>query len=180
MRYDLADYITWIQAICDSMASRCPAGMEPADLMGYAVIGFYDAAGKYDPSRGNAFKTYAEIRIRGAIGDGIRKWCHIGRDRKTVPILSMEGEYSTDIAQAMEKASKEDSSEREELLDDLRQRVGIYDLLKRLPYPGRMVLTARIKHRWTKKELAEFFDLNRDHVARIERKSLVLLQHIMT
>src|SRR5690606_31276416 len=36
------------------------------------VIGLMDAIEKFDPSRDNKFKTYAEFRIRGAILDELR------------------------------------------------------------------------------------------------------------
>jgi RNA polymerase sigma factor for flagellar operon FliA len=40
--------------------------------MSSGVIGLMDAIEKYDPSRDNKFKTYAEFRIRGAILDELR------------------------------------------------------------------------------------------------------------
>ena len=36
------------------------------------VIGLIDAIAKYDPTRDNTFKTYAEFRIRGAMLDAVR------------------------------------------------------------------------------------------------------------
>ena len=42
------------------------------DLISAGVIGLMDAIEKYDPSRDNKFKTYAEFRIRGAILDELR------------------------------------------------------------------------------------------------------------
>jgi RNA polymerase sigma factor for flagellar operon FliA len=42
------------------------------DLMNAGVIGLIDAIEKYDPSRDNTFKTYAEFRIRGAMLDELR------------------------------------------------------------------------------------------------------------
>ena len=40
--------------------------------MNAGVIGLIDAIEKYDPSRDNTFKTYAEFRIRGAMLDELR------------------------------------------------------------------------------------------------------------
>src|SRR5207237_6989770 len=37
------------------------------------VLGLMDAIAKYDPTRANTFKTYAEFRIRGAMLDDLRE-----------------------------------------------------------------------------------------------------------
>jgi len=42
------------------------------DLVNSGIIGLIDAVEKYDLKRGIKFKTYAEIRIRGAILDSLR------------------------------------------------------------------------------------------------------------
>src|SRR5687767_1291652 len=40
--------------------------------MNAGVIGLMDAIEKFDPTRDNTFKTYAEFRIRGAMLDELR------------------------------------------------------------------------------------------------------------
>ena len=42
------------------------------DLIQEGMIGLFDAIGKYDPSRGASFKTYASIEIRGNVFNAIR------------------------------------------------------------------------------------------------------------
>ena len=61
-----------IKYIAQKIAARLPANIELDDLMSSGVIGLMDAIDKYDPSRDNKFKTYAEFRIRGAILDELR------------------------------------------------------------------------------------------------------------
>ncbi len=51
---------------------RLPSNIELDDLISSGVIGLMDAIEKYDPTRDNKFKTYAEFRIRGAILDELR------------------------------------------------------------------------------------------------------------
>jgi RNA polymerase sigma factor for flagellar operon FliA len=53
--------------------ARVPSSVELNDLMSYGVMGLMDAVDKFDESRGVKFKTYAELRIRGAILDGLRE-----------------------------------------------------------------------------------------------------------
>ena len=65
-------YLPMIQCIARRISSRLPANIQYSDLISSAVIGLMDAIQKYDPSRNNKFKTYAEFRVRGAILDALR------------------------------------------------------------------------------------------------------------
>jgi len=66
------EYAPLIKYIAQKIAARLPANIELDDLMSSGVIGLMDAIEKYDSSRDNKFKTYAEFRIRGAILDELR------------------------------------------------------------------------------------------------------------
>lgn len=66
------EYAPLIKYIAQKIASRLPANIELDDLISCGVIGLMDAIEKFDPSRDNKFKTYAEFRIRGAILDELR------------------------------------------------------------------------------------------------------------
>jgi RNA polymerase sigma factor for flagellar operon FliA len=66
------EYAPLIKYIAQKIASRLPANIELDDLISSGVIGLIDAMDKYDSSRDNKFKTYAEFRIRGAILDELR------------------------------------------------------------------------------------------------------------
>ena len=65
-------YLPMIQCIARRISSRLPANIQYSDLISSAVIGLMDAIQKYDPTRNNKFKTYAEFRVRGAILDALR------------------------------------------------------------------------------------------------------------
>ena len=66
------EYAPLIKYIAQKIAARLPANIELDDLMSSGVIGLMDAIEKYDATRDNKFKTYAEFRIRGAILDELR------------------------------------------------------------------------------------------------------------
>lgn len=66
------EYAPLIKYIAQKIAARLPANIELDDLISSGVIGLMDAMDKYDSSRDNKFKTYAEFRIRGAILDELR------------------------------------------------------------------------------------------------------------
>ncbi len=68
----ILEYAPLIKFIAQKIAVRLPANIELDDLISSGVIGLMDAIEKYDPTRDNKFKTYAEFRIRGAILDELR------------------------------------------------------------------------------------------------------------
>lgn len=68
----IMEYAPLIKFIAQKIAARLPSNIELDDLISSGVIGLMDAIEKYDPSRDNKFKTYAEFRIRGAILDELR------------------------------------------------------------------------------------------------------------
>lgn len=68
----IQEYAPLIRYIAQKIAVRLPSNIELDDLISAGVIGLMDAIDKYDPSRDNKFKTYAEFRIRGAILDELR------------------------------------------------------------------------------------------------------------
>ncbi len=68
----IMEYAPLIKFIAQKIAMRLPSNIELDDLISSGVIGLMDALEKYDPTRDNKFKTYAEFRIRGAILDELR------------------------------------------------------------------------------------------------------------
>ncbi|MBP6217444.1 MAG: FliA/WhiG family RNA polymerase sigma factor [Oligoflexales bacterium] len=68
----IMDYAPLIRFVAQRISVRLPSNIDIDDLISAGVIGLMDAIEKYDPSRDNKFKTYAEFRIRGAILDELR------------------------------------------------------------------------------------------------------------
>lgn len=68
----IIEYAPLVKFIAQKIASRLPANIELDDLISCGVIGLMDAISKFDSTRDNKFKTYAEFRIRGAILDELR------------------------------------------------------------------------------------------------------------
>ena len=68
----IVEYAPLIKYIAHKIASRLPSNIELDDLISCGVIGLMDAMKKFDSSRDNKFKTYAEFRIKGAMYDELR------------------------------------------------------------------------------------------------------------
>jgi len=68
----ILEHIAQIKYIAQRISTKLPAHVELNDLVGTGVLGLLDAIEKFDPNRGVKFKTYAELRIKGAILDSLR------------------------------------------------------------------------------------------------------------
>ena len=68
----IKEYSSLIKFVAQKIAVRLPPNIELDDLISAGSIGLMDAIDKWDPTRDNKFKTYAEFRIRGAILDELR------------------------------------------------------------------------------------------------------------
>jgi len=108
----IVQYLPMIRFIARKISSRLPAHIDHEDLISSGVIGLMDAIKKYDATRNNKFKTYAEFRVHGAILDALRSQDWIPRSirDKTKKInkvtRELEQKYaktpkSTEIAKAL-------------------------------------------------------------------------------
>lgn len=59
--------------LCRHIAGKVRTHLDYEDTLSLSYIGLMDAVEKFQPSKGILFKTYAYLRIRGEIYDGIRK-----------------------------------------------------------------------------------------------------------
>ncbi|KKE78392.1 FliA/WhiG family RNA polymerase sigma factor [Oceanobacillus caeni] len=57
----------------ERMCIHLPKSINKEDIKSLGFIGLYDALKKFEPNRDLKFDTYASIRIRGSIIDGLRK-----------------------------------------------------------------------------------------------------------
>src|SRR5699024_3161061 len=96
----------------ERIASHIPDSFEKNDLRSLGLMGLYDALTKFEASRNLQFSTYASIRVRGSITDGLRKedWLPRRLRKQTKQIDST----ITRLEQALKRTPK--SSEIAEVL----------------------------------------------------------------
>ena len=82
-------YAPLVKRIAHHLILRMPSSVQIDDLLQSGMIGLIEAARKYDGSKGASFETYAGIRIRGSILDGVRKgdWSPRSVHRKSRMVL---------------------------------------------------------------------------------------------
>jgi RNA polymerase sigma factor for flagellar operon FliA len=85
-----------IKHIAHRVATRLPANVEIRDLINAGVLGLLDAIEKFEPERNVKFKTYAEVRIRGAILDSLRNldWAPRSLRKKSKDLERVYGDLS--------------------------------------------------------------------------------------
>ncbi|MEN2998124.1 MAG: FliA/WhiG family RNA polymerase sigma factor [Brevinematia bacterium] len=76
------------------------------DLVGWGIDGLIDAIERFDPDRGVKFKTYAIIRIRGAIYDKLREMDWIPRS-----VRQIEREYQKALSELQYELGEKPSEE---------------------------------------------------------------------
>ncbi len=93
----ITENATLVKIIAHQLAIHLPPHIEINDLVSSGTIGLIEAVDKFDPSRGVKFKTYATIRIRGAIMDELRNMDWMSRSMR---------EKSNQLAKAYDAVEK--------------------------------------------------------------------------
>jgi RNA polymerase sigma factor for flagellar operon FliA len=66
------NHLSQIRHIAQGLSAKLPLHVDFDDLLGAGAVGLMDALEKFDASRDVKFRTYAELRIRGAMLDSLR------------------------------------------------------------------------------------------------------------
>ncbi len=68
----IVDHVALVRTIAGRLARRLPSSVDVDELVSVGTVGLIDAIDRFDPERGVPFKSYAEIRVRGAMVDHLR------------------------------------------------------------------------------------------------------------
>lgn len=69
----IEEYIPLVKIVAGRLYNYYGSKIEYDDLLGFGVLGLIDSIDRFDISKNVKFATYAQIRIRGAVIDNIRK-----------------------------------------------------------------------------------------------------------
>jgi RNA polymerase sigma factor FliA len=123
----IIQYAPWVKFMALRMATKLPSHVQPEDLISAGIIGLIDALDKFNPEREVQFKTYAQIRIQGAMKDELRALDWASRSMRQ-KVKRLEHAYATLEQEFGRPASSEevanslgiDMDEFEEMLDDVK------------------------------------------------------------
>ncbi len=95
----IKQYAPLVKYVAGKVAMGKPVNVEYDDLVGFGVFGLIDAIEKFDPEKNVKFKTYAVMRIRGAIYDELRTLDWVPRSVRQIAreiehaIQAIEGQF---------------------------------------------------------------------------------------
>jgi RNA polymerase sigma factor for flagellar operon FliA len=123
----IIQYAPWVKFIALRMATKLPAHVQAEDLISAGIIGLIDALDKFNPEREVQFKTYAQIRIQGAMKDELRALDWASRSMRQ-KVKRLEQAYATLEQEFGRPASSEEVAnslglnrdEFEEMLDEVK------------------------------------------------------------
>lgn len=107
----ITSHLPKVKYIADRIAAKLPPSVERDDLYGAGVVGLIDAVERFDPSRGIAFTTFAEMRVRGAILDNLRAldWASRSTRRRAREVQAVYAQIEQENARP---ATEEEVAER--------------------------------------------------------------------
>jgi RNA polymerase sigma factor for flagellar operon FliA len=76
----IVGHLWLVRHIIGKVAARLPSGVDVDNLESAGVLGLVEAAQRFDASRGVDFKSFAALRIRGAIIDESRRNCPLPQE----------------------------------------------------------------------------------------------------
>lgn len=77
---EILRFLPLVRAIAIRVARRYPSNLEIEDLVNIGTIGMIEALERFESDRGVPLKAFAELRIRGAMVDAIRKTDWVPRE----------------------------------------------------------------------------------------------------
>ena len=139
------------------------------DLVGFGFFGLLDAIERYNPNKDIKFKTYARLRIKGYIYDGLREIFP--------PLPKM---IYKDISKIQNEISRyiENKITPEYLLEKKEIKKEVIDALKKLPQREYEVLELYYYEWLTLKEISNIFRISEIRTYKIYRKAMQDLKDI--
>ena len=69
----ILSHLPLVKHVIGRLVGELPPGTDVDNLEAAGVLGLVEAAAKYDPTRNAQFKTFAYLRVRGAVVDELRR-----------------------------------------------------------------------------------------------------------
>jgi len=107
----VVSYLPLVHKIVSQVSNYLHPPMTKDDLVSAGTVGLIKAARDFDPTKDAEFKTYAYIRIRGAVIDELRQWSftppEVGKQLKAIDRFCTETVEKTGNAPSDEQIAAE-------------------------------------------------------------------------
>lgn len=115
----VAEHIPWVRALAFQLVRGMTKKPDVDELIAYGLKGLAEAASRYDPGKGAAFKTFSYYRIRGSMFDGLRATGWLARDDHARVKAQQAADDLLEAAAAVPGAAKPDAVQAAAQLKDL-------------------------------------------------------------
>ena len=158
-------HVDCVKRIAKILASRLPRHVELDDLISDGWLGYLDACRRFDPSL-DTFLSFAFLRIRGAMIDGLRIKQRASKNTslslKECPESVAEQEYSNYLS----------AGGSPEQVIQISRAEFLECAMGKLDENDRWILTASYYKKWSLKKIGEHFGKGTSHVWRIRQRLL--------
>jgi len=110
--------VSLVKIIAHHIAVRLPPGKSVDDLIQVGLIGLLEAARSYVPNMGAEFKSFASIRIRGAILDELRRETWMPRSVQQMSRQLSKAIQSAEVKAGRSATDREIAAEMDITLDE--------------------------------------------------------------
>jgi len=169
----ILDHLPLVRHVVSRVTSCLSCGGDVEDLISAGTLGLVKAARAFDPTRHSEFKTYAYIRIRGAVLDELRGRSFVPAARKqnfmSIHGLDDDAPVLGTFLPPDGQEAPDAQAERRELLDSLAAAI------RQLPRRDRLVLLLYYERDLTMKETAEVLGITESRVSQIHASALFKL-----
>jgi RNA polymerase sigma factor for flagellar operon FliA len=115
------DNVKLVKSIAQHICVRLPAGYALDDLVQVGLIGLLEASKIYDASLGASFKSYASIRVKGAIMDELRRQSWVPRSVQQKSRKLSKAIQTVENKLGRAASDREIAAEMNESLDDYHE-----------------------------------------------------------
>jgi RNA polymerase sigma factor FliA len=116
----ILNYATLLKYVAGKLSIHFGNNVEYDDLVSYGIFGLIDAIDKFDYKKGIKFETYASLRIRGSIIDGIRKLDWVPRSLRQKSKLIESANRELELTLGREATEEELAEKLEMTIEEVR------------------------------------------------------------
>ena len=175
------EHLYLVDILAKKMRKKLPRfiDFDYEDLKGYGYIGLVDAGIKYDVARKIKFSTYANVRIKGAIIDGIRKmdWLTQGLRRKKIEIekpISINDMIKIDSTKDLEIEDM-----RENLSERILLKQFLIRMLMHLEWKRFCSLYMRFIEGYKAKEVAVMLEVTSSRISQVTSDGRRIMREVL-
>ena len=113
------NHVWLVRHLTGKVTARLPSGVDIENLESAGMLGLVEAAQRFDASRGVDFKSFAALRIRGAIYDEARRNCPLPQEvmQRVMLVAKAQEQHSTPAT--VDSLSAETGLSHDEVTDAL-------------------------------------------------------------